>query len=239
MLFLGVAAAPTWLRLCVAAPPGIILFVWYLSSRGRFAFLRTVAAWVIVLALALGEVGERLIVPDQVVKLPIGQMAVFNPVQYQEISFLLDHTKPGDYFFGSAELAYLLDLRNPSPIPYVTPSDYTRPEQVEETIAALKKYPVKYVYWESIFDMPPQASQGANHLRPLRDYLASHYLIVKTIEGDDYARSFWEKVGISAPTPIRRRIASPPPAQTGESPTGAGSNGGSQATPLDAPAQAP
>lgn len=239
MLFLGVAAAPTWLRLCVAAPPGIILFVWFLGSRGRFISLRTGAAWVIVLAIALGEVGERWVARYQVVKLPIGQMAVFNPVQYQEISFLLDHTKPGDYFFGSPELAYLLDLRNPSPVPCVTPSDYTRPEQVEATIDALKKYPVKYVYWESIFDMPPQASQGANHLRPLRDYLASHYLIVKTVEGDDYARSFWEKVGMSAPTPLRRRLAPPPPAPTEEPPTGLGSNGGSQAAPLDTPAQVP
>jgi len=87
--------------------------------------------------------------------------------------------------------------------------------------------------------MPPQASQGTNHLGPLRDYLASHYLIVKTVEGDDYARSFWEKVGMSTPAPRRRRIASPPPAPAGEPPTGAGSNGGEQPTPLDAPAQVP
>lgn len=238
MLFLGVAAAPTWLRLCVAAPPGIILFVWFISSRGRFAFLRTGAAWVIVLALALGEVGERLIVPNQLIKLPIGQMAVFNPVQYQEISFLLDHTKPGDYFFGSPELTYLLDLRNPSPIPCVTPSDYTRPEQVEETLAALRRHPVKYVYWESIFDMPPETGGGANHLRPLREYLASNYLIVKTVEGDDFARSFWEKVGMSAPTPLRRRLASPPSGETGGSAAGAGGSE-SQAAPVDTPAQSP
>jgi hypothetical protein len=231
MLFLGVAVAPSWLRLCTVAPPGIIIFVWFLTSRGRFLSIRTGAAWVIVLVLALGESGERWVVSHQVVKLPIGQVAVFNPVQYQEISFLLDHTMPGDYFFGSPELNFLLDLRDPSPIPCVTSSDYTRPDQVQQTIEGLKKHPVKYVYWESTFDMPPLVAHSRNNLAPLRAYLESHYLIVKTVEGDDCARSFWEKVNMSAPIPL------PPPGQTGESP--AGSQGSPQSAPLDTPAQVP
>lgn len=237
MLFLGVAASPSWLRLCTVAAPGLILFVWFLNSPGRFRVVRTTAVWMVVAVLAIGECGERWLAWSQVVRLPIGEVAIFNPVQYEEVNFLLTHTKPGDYFFGNNELNYLLDLRDPSPLPYVTPSDYTRPQQVQQTIQGLVKHPVKYVYWPSILDMPPQDGLGANNLRPLRAYLESHYQIVKTVEGDDFARSFWEKVSLSAPIPLPPPVPSQPPGQSG----GASGGGptGSHAAPLDTPAQVP
>jgi hypothetical protein len=229
MLFLSVAASPSWLRLCMVSAPGLILFVWFLNFPGRLRTIRVTAMWVIVIAIALGEWHGRAFGWKKQVNLPIGRMVVLNQVQYQEIQFLLDHTKPGDYFFGNNELNYLLDLRDPSPAPFVTSTEYTRPEQVQQTIQGLEKHPVKYVYWPSILDMPPEAGQSAGHLAPLRTYLQSHYQIVKTIEGDDFARSFMEKINVSAPIPL------PPPGQTGDSHSGAGS----QAAPLDTPAQVP
>ena len=238
-LFLGVAVAPSWLRLCVVAPPGVILFAWFLSSPGRFLSIRTMVAWVIVFVLAIGECGERWVASRQVVKLPIGRVAVFNPVQYEEIKFLLDHTRPGDYFFGNNELNYLLDLRDPSPIPFVTSSDYTRPEQVQATIQGLEKYPVKYIYWSSILDMHPEVAHNTNHLAPLRAYMLAHYQPVKTIEGDDFARSFWEKFVVPAPIPIPGPIPPSTPAQPEASPSTADGQGNTQPIPLDTPAQVP
>lgn len=235
MLFLGIAPAPFWMRLCVVAPPGIILFVWFLSSRGRFLTVRTTAAWVIVLVLAIGECGDRWVGWRQQVKLPIGRVVVYDRPLFQEITFLLDHTKPGDYFFGDADLSFLLDLRNPAPIPYVTASDYTRPEQVRQTIQALEKYPVKYVYWSSIFDMAPWVAGATNQLAPLRTYLTSHYYLAKSIEADDCDRSFWE-IGTA---PIELPPPPPPPAgQTGASPPGTNPQN-PQRTPLDTPARVP
>lgn len=233
MLFLGVAAAPSWLRLCTVAAPGIILFVWYLNSPGRFRSVRITAAWAIIIILAFGECGERWVGWRKEVNLPIGRVVVFNRVQYEEIKFLQDHTKPGDYFFGNNELNYLLDLRDPSPIPFVTSTDYTRPEQVQQTIKGLERHPAKYVYWSSNLDMPSEAGRGQNHLAPLRAYLEAHYQRVKTIEGDDFARSFWERYSPSAPIPL------PPPGQTGVSPPGSGGQSNSQTTPPGTPAQGP
>jgi hypothetical protein len=225
MLLLSVATTPGWLRLCTVAAPGLILFVWFLNFPGRLRTIRLTAMWVIVMAIALGEWHGRIFGWKKQVNLPIGRMVVLNQAQYEEIQFLLDHTKPGDYFFGNNELNYLLDLRDPSPVPFVTSTEYTRPEQVQQTIQGLEKHPVKYVYWPSILDMPPEAGQGASHLAPLRAYLESHYQIVKTIEGDDFARSFMEKINVPAPIPL------PPPGQTGKSPAGAGSQGSPQTAP--------
>ena len=218
MLFLGVAAAPSWMRLCCVAPPGVILFVWFMNSPGRFLRIRTTALWAMVIILAVGECGERWVGWQEVVKLPIGRVVMYNRVEYQMAEFLLKDTKPGDYFFGNNVLNYLLDLRDPSPIPYVTSSDYTRPEQIQQTIQGLEKYHVKYIYWSSSFDMPPAAGGGTNHVAPLRAYLLSHYQRVKSIAGDDCHRSFWEKLSDVPPAPIPPPIPLPPLDQDGASP---------------------
>lgn len=216
MLFLGVAASPSWLRLCTVAAPGVVLFVWFVNSPGRFRSLRTTAVWVIVICVALGEWRERELGWRKQIKLPIGRVMVFDPVQYEEIKFLLDRTKPGDYFFGNNEFNYLLDLRDPSPIPYVTSSDYTRPEQVRETIQGLESHPVKYIFWSSDLDMPPEVAHSTNHLAPLRAYLLSHYQLVKSIEGDDFCRTFWEKRKVPVPVPSAGPIGALPQARLPE-----------------------
>jgi hypothetical protein len=238
-LFLGVAAAPSWMRLCFVAPPGLILFVWFLNSPGRFLTIRTAAVWVAVIVLAIGECGERWAGWQKVVQLPIGRVVLYNEVQYEQIRFLLENTKPGDYFFGNNMLNYLLDLRDPSPIPSVTPSDYTRPAQIQQTIKGLEKCHVRYIYWSSNFDMPPESGHGPNHVAPLRAYLLSHYQLVKSIEGDDCQRSFWEKLSDIPPAPIPPPIPLPPLEQDGASGVGASGQNGPHAVPLDTPAQVP
>jgi hypothetical protein len=239
MLFLGVAVAPSWMRLCCVAPPGVILFVWFMCSPGRFLRVRTTALWVIVILLAVGECGERWMGWQQVVKLPIGRVVMYNKIEYQMVEFLLKDTKPGDYFFGNNVLNYLLDLRDPSPIPYVTSSDYTRPEQVQQTIQSLGKYHVKYIYWSSNFDMAPAAGGDSNHVAPLRAYLLSHYQLVKSIDGDDCRRSFWENLSDVPPAPIPAPIPLPPLDQDQAYPPGSNGQYGPQAVPLDTPAQVP
>jgi hypothetical protein len=239
MLFLGIVAAPSWLRLCVVAPPGIILFVWFLSSPGRFLSIRTAAVWVVVIVLAFAEGGEHLLAWRQVVNLPIGRMEVFNPIQYEQIKYLQVHTKPGDYFFGNNELNYLLDLRDPSPIPYVTNSDYTRPEQVQRTIEGLKKHTVKYIYWTSLLDMPPEGAHNRSNLAPLREYMRAHYDLAKSIEADDCERSFWEKFNPTTPIPLPPPIPLPQPEQPGASSPGANGQVAPPSAPLDTPPQLP
>lgn len=232
--FVGVAMAPSWLRLCTVAAPGVILFVWFVNSPGRFRSIRITAVWVLVIGIALGEWRGRELGWRQQIKLPIGRVVVFSPVQYDEIRFLLGRTKPGDYFFGNNELSYLLDLRDPAPVPYVTSSDYTRPEQVRETIQALESHPVKYIFWSSNLDMPPEVAHSTNHLAPLRAYLYSHYQLVKSIEDDDangVCRTFWEKRDAPVPASSAEQIgalpltgfskpslAPPPPEQAPTSP---------------------
>lgn len=207
LLLLAVSPAPAWQRLCVITPPAVILFIWFVNTPGRFLSLRTTFAWVIIVGLAIGECGDRYVGWSKQVNLPIGRVVLYNRVEYKEVKFLLHHAKPGDYFFGNNNLNFLLDLRDPSPISDLTPSDYTRPAQVQETIHGLEDHPVKYVFWRSDLDMPPVVPHCTNNLAPLRAYLRSHYRLVKGIETDDQYFSFWEKR--AAPATASKQAVAP------------------------------
>lgn len=189
-IFLGTASAPSWLRICAVSPPGVILFVWFWNSPGRFRAFRIHAIWLLAIAIALGECAEREIRWHRDLNLPIGRIAMINPDLFKEIRYLLHHTKPGDYLFGGDLYDYMLDLRDPARVPYVTRSDYTRPSQVQNVIQGLKTHSVKYVVWQANFDMPPPSYGGNNHLGPLRDYLEHHYHIVKIFYDYDMV---WER----------------------------------------------
>lgn len=52
-------------------------------------------------------------------------------------------TRPGEYFFGDHQIAFTLRLRNAARVAFLPPTDYTRPEEVEDAIEALQKFQVR------------------------------------------------------------------------------------------------
>lgn len=191
-IFLGVAAAPSWLRICAVSPPGVILFVWFWKSPGRSRGIRIKGIWVLVLLVALGECAERDLHWHRYLDLPTGRVAMMNPVHFESVRYFLRRTKPGEYFFGDEMYNYLLDLRDPARVPSVTNSDYTRPSQVQNVVQGLESHFVKYVIWSPDLDMAPPSYGGTNHLGPLRDYLDRRYHIVRVFPDGDVV---WERDG--------------------------------------------
>lgn len=189
-LFLGVVTAPTWVRLCTVSPPAVILFVWHFNFEGLLQKARIGAVWAIALVIAIGLTTQRRLQWKAFVTTPVGRVAVLDQTQYDEIHFLLGQTKPGEYLFGNDDLGYLLDLRNPAQVPFVTASNYTRPEQVSNVIDSLKRHPVEYVFWSPTLEMPQGESSSGNHLGPLYTYLRSNYHIAKIFPNNDL---FWQK----------------------------------------------
>jgi hypothetical protein len=187
-LFLGVVTAPTWVRLCTVSAPAFILFVWYFNFEGLLRKVRIAALWVLALVLAVGVTTESKLQWRGYATTPIGKVAILNHSQYDEIKFLLGNTKPGEYIFGNCMLGYLLDLRAPARVAYVTASDYTRPEQVINVIEGLKTHPAKYVFWSPVLDLPQASPSSPSHLAPLYAYLRSHYHIAKIFPNYDM---FW------------------------------------------------
>jgi hypothetical protein len=75
-----------------------------------------------------------------------------------------------------------LGLRNPTPIPALTDTDYTRPEQVEGVISGLEKHQVHYVLWSAgdLIALPNERIAPGDHLEPLRRYLQTNYQLAAT-----------------------------------------------------------
>src|ERR1039458_8337843 len=92
---------------------------------------------------------------------------------YEDCVYLARHTKPGDWYFGDDDFGFPLKLRNPAFVPYITDTDLTRPEHVQELIKSLERYQVPYISIES--GNRKMGVVGQDHLQPLREYIGTHY----------------------------------------------------------------
>ena len=192
-LFLGVAPAPNWFRLCSISLPGLILLVWLVNSRRSFRAPLMGCLWIVAGILAVTEPWPARIHWHGVLNLPTGNTAFLTQDSYAKYQWVLQQTRPSDFFFDGASLPRLyfpLGLRNPAKVPFLTTTDYTRPEQVQDVREGLERHKVRFVIWALELDMPPRDHPEGDHLGPLRTYLRTRYQVVKTFPGFDQV---WER----------------------------------------------
>jgi len=191
-LLVSVAPAPDWVRICAASLPGLILMVWILREPGKLPQVLAGSIWFIALGLAFAEPIERQTHWHASLDLPVGRAAFLTPDESGKFDWLMKRTRPGDYLFEAdfPDVYFLLGLRNPAKVPFLTRTDYTRPEQVQQASDALEKHQVKFVIWGVQLDLPYENRTEGDHLGPLRDYLRQHYRIVKTFSTEQ----IWERI---------------------------------------------
>lgn len=191
-LFIGIAPAPSVFRLCVVSLPAWIVFAWLLTFPGKPERILAGAAWIFGLLMIVLEPVKVQRHLQLRADLPSGRAAFTEPDYYERYQWISEHTRPGEYFFQAdwADTYVALALRNPTPMPFVTNTDYTPPEQVQEVLQALEARRVRLVLWTSALDIPREASPASDHLGPLRADLRSHYHVVKTFAGGD---QIWER----------------------------------------------
>jgi hypothetical protein len=192
-LFLSIVSAPAWNRLYTVSMPALIMLVWFLNSSLKLerALLRILWATVMILAIARPIVTQTRW--KAFLDLPTGRTAFFEPGSYQETKWLLERTRPSDYFFGDQLLCFDLRLRNPSRVAFVTPYNFTRPEEVSNVVQGLEEHRVRFVSWYQGLDDSIDAE--GNHLAPLRSYLQSHYYVVESFEN---GHKMWERNNVTS-----------------------------------------
>jgi hypothetical protein len=181
-LFISVAPAPAATRLYAVSPPALILFVWLLNSTGRPRKALLGCLWASVFLMATAECWLRQTHWRLYLDLSTGRCACFYRTTCGEYEWMLRRTRPGDYFLegGWSDYYYLLSLRNPTTVPFLTTTGYLRPEQVHEAIEGLERHSVRYVLWSPTLDIQDPRGRGEDHLGPLRHYLSAHYGVAKT-----------------------------------------------------------
>jgi hypothetical protein len=187
-LFLTIASAPAWNRLYTVSLPAFIMLVWFLNSSFKLerALLRILWAMVLVLAIARPIVTQTRW--NAFLDLPTGRTAFPERGTYEETKWVLERTHPFDYFFGDQLLCFDLRLRNPSRVLYVTPYDFTRPEEVRSVVQGLEEHQVRFVSWYPGLDDPVDVE--GNHLAPLRRYMQGHYHVAASFTD---GHTIWER----------------------------------------------
>jgi hypothetical protein len=190
-LFVGVAAAPSYFRLCSVCLPALIILVWFVSQEGRLERTVRRLLWAGALALAVAGPASRQHHWRGYLDLPTGRTAFLDPVTYDEYRWISGRTRPSEPFFGGPVMCLALGLRNPAEVNFVTSTDYTRPEQVANVVEVLERDHVHYVVlWDFTLDAPDTGQTNSSHLGPLSAYLGSHYRVVKTFAGGSLV---WER----------------------------------------------
>jgi hypothetical protein len=196
-LFLAQINSLSWLRLCSISLPGFVVLAWLVNSPGRASVAFRRLLWGVG---AAAMIAHPLIARTEwraYLNTPTGRVAFLDPDVYEKFRWVAEHTRAGDPLYQASDcnLYFLLDLRNPARVPFITSSGYTLPDQVENVMASLHESPVRYVLWSVWLDVPyPDRAKtfDAARLAPLRDYLRAHFHLIRNFGPPDYEQ-VWER----------------------------------------------
>jgi hypothetical protein len=190
-MFLAVAASPSLKRLSTVSPPALILLGWLLSRPRKINMHLTAL-------LTASSVAFALAIPIRVqtrwhsyLDLPGGRAALLDPDLWEEYRWALEHTCPGQYFFGLSPLYAALHLRNPAPIEGLHPSEYTRPEQVAALVQGLEKHHVPLLILRQSDELLTPTRSPSDHLEPFRTYVLQNYRLARTFPTKD---DVWQRI---------------------------------------------
>jgi hypothetical protein len=191
-LFLTVASAPAYSRLYAVSPPALVILVWLLNSTPKLSRLWLRLAWLTVIIMLMARPLLMQIRWKAYLDLPTGRTAFYDPLLYEKCKWMSERTHPFDYFFGDHLVAFTLQLRNAGRVPFLRPTDYTRPEEVADAIQGIEKFHVRFVSWYVGLDDEKDAARHpeGNHLAPIRLYLREHYHVAQTFSNGD---QIWER----------------------------------------------
>lgn len=186
-LFLTIASAPAYTRLYVVSVPAIVILVWMLASLPNVPFSVFRLAWVGVFIMLVARPLVTQMRWKAYLELPTGRTAFFDSLLYEKCKWMSQRTQPFDYFFGDHLISYTLRLRNVGRVPFLRPTDYTRPEEVADVIEGLERFQVRFVSWYIGLDREKEAGHHpeGDHLGPIRLYLREHYHVAVTFANGD------------------------------------------------------
>jgi hypothetical protein len=188
-LAVEVSLSLNWLRLFAVSMPALILAITLVEKSGRRSLMCFV--WAATIFLGISQLWSKHHHAYNVAELPGGRAAL-SLQEDERCSWLMQHTKSGDFFFEPlAPSLYLpLALRSPAFVEGLGPNDQTRPEFVDCTIHEFQSKPVRYVLWSPHTDEAESLHLAGDHLGPFRTYLRTQYAHVWTFSNRD---EIWEK----------------------------------------------
>jgi len=187
MLLLEVITRTNWVRIYAVSAPALILLAWVIARRFKPRRYVLAAGWAIVACLAVVQTWSRHHDGRRMIELPAGK-TVLSTQKYEKFSWLMQHTKPGDFFYQALWVNVYppLELRSPVFLDVLISDEDTRPEFVALSLRQLERAQVKYILWSPMLNGPLDPGRPWEyHLGPLRAYLLNHYARVQVFSDQD------------------------------------------------------
>lgn len=191
-LLVEVCFSVNWLRVYAVSMPGIVLLLYAIGRTGKMRRYALALVWVGIVGLGLHQAWARYHLRAVIDQLP-GGMADATPQTYEKLQWVMQHTRPGEFFLESnGPTLYLpLQLRNPVFLDGIGANDASRPEYVELAVRQLETKRVRYILWTTRLDSPEEpARPWTDHLAPLRAYLRDRYVRVQIFSDQ---QEIWER----------------------------------------------
>ena len=170
--------------------PALILLVWFLNSPFKVERVLLYALWATLVVIAVAKPVITQTRWQDSINLPTGRTAFFSRPLSEKTKWLLQRTRPGDYFFGDHFVELALRLRNPGRIDYVTPNGFTRPEQVSDLVQGLEEHRVRFVNCYAGLKEDGKVDSPGDNLGALRQELQKNYQVAVTFANGD---KIWER----------------------------------------------
>ncbi len=171
--FAAVAPSASEFRMSVDSLPAFVILT-CLAVPSRMGRLIVSALCVVALAFLIAPFRPKW---RAIVALPAGKVAVRSQEEKSEWEWLGMHIRPGDFLLDASEHNgyFLLQARPPGQVPFLTNTEFTRPEQVRDCLSSLRITKTRYIIWNphELDGWHGERSLGSDHLQPVRDYVRS------------------------------------------------------------------
>ena len=190
-MFLAVTPSLSIMRASAVSFPATILLGWGLEHWSQWLRWVKIAAVFLSIVCATDMALSTQRIRWNYLDLPAGRTAIREPGKYELYLWMKEHTHPGQDYFGISTLSLPLWLECPAPIHAPGPWEYYRPEHIERSVAALESHRVPLLVLRHQPQFRNAAGYEPEHLRPLEDYVETHYRQVKVFATGD---EIWERM---------------------------------------------
>lgn len=191
---LEVITVLNWNRMAAVAIPSVILAVWLIDRMGPARRAVVAGCWCVVAASILVKSAATEVHPYTPAELPAG-IALVEQRDADEVLWLAQHTRRGDWFFevATTRLYAPLALKNPTPVHLLTARGSTPSSWVAEVVQGLEQSRTRYILWSphcGIGYVEGGRLRPSDLLDPLRTYIRYNYTRAAVFANRD---EIWER----------------------------------------------
>lgn len=173
-MFASIVNSAGYWRIAVVSLPAFLVAVWIIETKLGVIVIRILTVIAVLAMVSDIRASQRNWYYS--IETPSGRIALSVDDPLSQLQWFAARTHQGDYVFQAlgSNLYFWLGLRNPTKVWWLTPCEFTRPEQVDDVLRDLELHAPRFILWNGDLD-ESLCGASSDHIQPVRDYLHAHY----------------------------------------------------------------